>query len=306
MLTDEQFATAIDCEGCVGINRFKTPYGRVNYSARISLAMNHSAIPTSFHVRFGGSLNRQRNSKGYFESFRWEMVGNRQTGPVLYALLPHLTVKQDQARNVIKFLESRSHSNDFESFWKLAKELNHQNFATDNPREAVLSIPQLATAMDCEGAFGINKFRHPKWVFKYAVRMTLGMQHPSIPKAMCKTFGGSVWAENNPRGNALHRWSLIGNQSSEAVLRALLPHLIVKQDRAQNLLDYLAFYHSTTRHVINRPSEEMERFETFFQKAKALNLPAPATTERIGPVTGCDSLNSEETRRESSEAGIPA
>ncbi len=156
-------------------------------------------------------------------------------------------------------------------------------------------IEQLATAIDCEGYIGINMLRHPKWVIRYAARIGLAMQHPAIPNALHSRFGGSLRIQHNPKGNFdLWRWSAVGNIQVGPILNELLPHLVVKKAQAENVLAFLDVYKNSNRWS-KRSLEDTDMMKDFWLKAKALNRPAPATTERETPVTGSDSLALQET-----------
>lgn len=136
----EQLATAIDCEGHIGINRMKHTYGHIQHSARIGLAMLHPAIPSALHNRFGGSLQLQHNPSGHGSLHRWSCVGNKQVGPILTSLLPYLQVKQEQAQNVLDFLAVYKRNNggrtsteeaaERDAYWLKAKALNRPAPAT--------------------------------------------------------------------------------------------------------------------------------------------------------------------------------
>jgi hypothetical protein len=159
MFTDAQLATAIDCEGYIGINRMMHPSGRIQHSAKIGLAMSHPAIPSALKVRFGGSLRREHNPKGNYDMHRWELVGNKQTGPTLSTLLPFLVVKKAQAENVLAFLTAfvqmpaqTSHRRRtqpemdlLESFWITGKGLNRPAPTTTERENPVMECDSLTS-----------------------------------------------------------------------------------------------------------------------------------------------------------------
>lgn len=171
---------------------------------------------------------------------------------------------------------------------------------------------QLATAIDCEGYIGINRMNHkirlPNRNLQHSAKVGLAMNHPAYPAALKVRFGGSMRSQHNPKGNQpIYRWELVGNKQTGPVLSTLLPYLVVKKQQAEVVLEFLCDYASTRsghKHY-HRPPEEMARFDSYWMKVKELNRPAPATTERDDPATGCDSLTSQETERVSSEVKTP-
>lgn len=315
MLNDSQLATAIDCEGYIGINREVHLSGDSKFSAKIGLGMIHPAIPTALSNRFNGPLRVEHNPKGNHDLYRFEMAGNKKVGAVVEALLPFMVVKNKQADNLLEFLtvyrslpaavgrrrRTRWELDLLEPFWVKAKALNRPvTMHMDNPREAVLTDPQLAIAIDCEGYMGIcrneqNNRRH------HAAKICLSMIHPYIPYALHGRFGCSLRCNRNPKGNYdLHQWDCSGNTQAISVLSVLLPHLVVKKRQAENLMTFLDM--AARIPMKHRTQQEMYELDAFWMSGKGLNRPAPATTERDNPVMGSDSLNLQATVGEFSEA----
>jgi hypothetical protein len=172
----------------------------------------------------------------------------------------------------------------------------------------MLSDERLATAMDCEGYYGINRLTHPSGKIQHSAKVGLAMVHPYIPTCLQKRFGSSLRPMPNPSGNhQLMRWEMVGNRQVGPVLEVLLPLSTVKRENIQNILDFLSVYHSMRKSNARHPRthDEVLILDSFWKRAKELNRSAPATTERESLAIGSDSLNSQETARESSEAEIP-
>src|SRR4029077_6250253 len=111
--------------------------------------------------------------------------------------------------------------------------------------------------------------------------------------------------QRNPKGNYnLWCWAACGNKQVGPILMELLPHLVVKKENALNVLSFLETFKPRHRHTPITLEDKAER-ESYWLKAKALNRPVAATTERDAPVMGCDSLNSQETVRGVVEAPLP-
>jgi hypothetical protein len=104
----EQLATAIDCEGYIGINRLlssKTS-SKPQFSVRISLGMIHPAIPNSLRDTFGSTIWIDKSgSHSKRPMYRWMVCGNVKTKAILEALLPHLIVKKYQALNALEMID---------------------------------------------------------------------------------------------------------------------------------------------------------------------------------------------------------
>jgi hypothetical protein len=161
MLSIEQLATAIDCEGYLGINRMmsESNNGKYSFSARIGLGMIHPAIPTALKETFGSTVRLERNVRGNYSMYRWTVVGNKMIKTILETLLPHLVVKQEQAKNLLAFIE---YSDSFPlvrkgkkgwtkntdvdvmtTYWLTAKALNHPAPATTKRENPVMGSDSL-------------------------------------------------------------------------------------------------------------------------------------------------------------------
>ena len=106
-MTLAQLATAIDCEGYIGINKMvssKTS-SKPQFSARITLGMIHPAIPYALRDTFGSTIWVDKSGSHFKRPmYRWCVVGNTAIRPILEALLPYLIVKQEQARNALEMV----------------------------------------------------------------------------------------------------------------------------------------------------------------------------------------------------------
>lgn len=160
-MNDSQFATAMDCEGYIGIYRaYNKRTDSYHFSARISLGMTDSIIPNEFVKRFGSRIYVHIPRSGHKTSYSWVVQENEQVKNVLITLLPHLLVKREQAKNVLDFIEFRSGKCNrgrkrtieekvvLESYWLKAKELNQRAPATterENPVMGSYSLNPLET-----------------------------------------------------------------------------------------------------------------------------------------------------------------
>jgi hypothetical protein len=176
-----------------------------------------------------------------------------------------------------------------------------------------LNIQQFATAIDCEGYIGINKMRSSKTSSKpqYSVRISFGMIHPAIPNALRDKFGSTVWLDKSGshKIRPMYRWCVVGNTKTEAILRNLIPYLIVKKEQALNALAMIEYINSfpKVRKGIRgwTKNTDLAVLESFFQKGKDLNQRTPAETERENPVMGCDSPTLCESIGEQPDAVAP-
>ena len=150
-MLDAQLATAVDCEGYIGIYRsYDKRRNTFRYSPRISVGMTDPVIPEKFKERFGSSVYVYPSRRGFKTCFNWVIQNKIDVKSTLNVLIPYLLVKRQQAENVLEFIaycdslpmqygQGAKRNTDGDvlmSFWNKAKELNHSEPATtkrENP-----------------------------------------------------------------------------------------------------------------------------------------------------------------------------
>lgn len=176
----------------------------------------------------------------------------------------------------------------------------------DNPQQTVLAY--LAGIIDGEGCIRIAKLSG-KHYSPYAPCVNCGMTNPAAIELLHATFGGSIrWAwpsgKNASPCKPLRYWYLNGTESVARALRLLYPHLRVKKAQATLLLDF-CFNKQDGRKGGITQDEHRWREELYLKVKKLNHRGVAATTEFSDPEKGCDSLASQETVRELSEAVAP-
>jgi hypothetical protein len=151
-MLDAQLATAVDCEGYIGIYRsYDKRRNTFRYSPRISVGMTDPVIPEKFKERFGSTVYVYPSRKGFKTCYNWVIQNKIEVRSVLNFLIPYLLVKHSQAENVLAFIDycdahpmrygqgaKRFTDGDIlMSFWNKAKELNHSEPATTKRRDPV-------------------------------------------------------------------------------------------------------------------------------------------------------------------------
>ena len=163
MISDAQLATAIDCEGYIGIYRSRDRRrNRYGFSPRVSLGMTNPIIPSLFKERFGSTvyLSHKVNSK-HQDCYSWVIQNKEHVKKVLTILLPYLLVKKEQAQNVLDFISYRNanpaqynaeakavkrtaaDTDAMTTYWLKAKALNHPTPATTKRENPVMGCDSL-------------------------------------------------------------------------------------------------------------------------------------------------------------------
>lgn len=120
------------------------------------------------------------------------------------------------------------------------------------------TIAYLAGAMDADGCFSIKKTTQRKRnrgdcaSTLYVPRVSIGQVQPTVPWLMRSTFGGLVYVSKPGTANSrpLHIYHASSKQAGD-ICRALLPHLRIKQERAQIVID---LHDWRTNHAVRRPT----------------------------------------------------
>jgi hypothetical protein len=95
---DSYLAGIFDGEGCIsaqfksGYRGRKSPYSRL----LLSVGMIDVSVPKMFRLRFGGSVKRYENSRGYRAVYQW-YAGGATAIPALEVFSDLLLLKRDQA-----------------------------------------------------------------------------------------------------------------------------------------------------------------------------------------------------------------
>lgn len=98
-------------------------------------------------------------------------------------------------------------------------------------------LAYLAGIIDGEGTVSIGLRTNQQGNRYHTFILQVSSVDRPLTDWLCSTFGGSVGIHRQSRGNyrALHRWSVRSRQG-EAILRAVLPYLLLKRPQAELVL----------------------------------------------------------------------
>ena len=172
------------------------------------------------------------------------------------------------------------------------------------------SLEYLAGIFDGEGSISINKCNLARYKYRnprYTARVLFGMVDERPVKEFKRRFGGYLVRRTNQGGlRPMWNWSIAGNKIVLNFLEQIMPLLVVKRAQAELLYKYLKERKTPYRRTNGLHPDEVLWRESVYQNIFSLNRGTePATTERNDPVTGCDSLNSQETVRGKAEEPSP-
>lgn len=101
----------------------------------------------------------------------------------------------------------------------------------------MISLEYLAGLVDGEGCIRLHPSNKGKYR-KYYPRLQVTNTYRSILDMLVDQYGGAVHSSKNelkPHWKEKHDWRLTGDKARE-LLNQLLPYLIIKQDKAKEVL----------------------------------------------------------------------
>lgn len=136
-----------------------------------------------------------------------------------------------------------------------------------------ITAARIAMAFDCEGTITIARDRNPNGHFRYRSFLRCANTDKRLPLFLQRHIGGSIYRKPARKANHKLAWDwyfLGGNERTEQVLLDILPYLIMKDEQAKALLEFIRLGHN---------EKTPEQREIIFQKMRILNRRGePATT----------------------------
>lgn len=129
-----------------------------------------------------------------------------------------------------------------------------------------ITYAYLAGIIDGEGCISIRKCKQGKYVY-FKPMIEVGMTVKAPIEFLAKTFGGSVWYEViRKSGKNQHKWRVTGT-NIVPIIKAILPHLMVKQEQANLCLKLCSYIQPRKGH-----SNKWTPQERIFQESVRLPL----------------------------------
>ena len=191
LLTDAYAAGLFDGEGCVYIatkgNRWFYP------RTDVGMTTKGKALLDMMCQKYGGKVRKFREATDKWEAaWTWNLL-NRDTEPFLRAIQPHLVIKQEQVRLVLKFLEMH------DALPKRPRKGN-QKVWTD---EAIEAARAMRAEIQSLNKTGPQHSRQPGWFARVVGGVWITPQLSLLPGLPWEKFSGP-W----PRSGILRRGSV--------------------------------------------------------------------------------------------------
>ena len=252
-------AGLIDSDGHIGLTRFlnhKT--GGWGYVETVIVAQVDNRALTEIHKHFGGHLS-QRKSPSTRWTPCWELKFTYEKAhQFCKTLLPLLRVKHKQAEMLLEYrqtvgshitvdpllLEERAHLHEAIKF------LNQPTtFFSRQPRPEYnpeVDFPYLAGIVDGDGSILVGckqpSAKQKRTTLMYYEIVSVVQCHDEIPRIFQHYFNGTLFQRkmNPTTGTILWHWSA-ERRKAVACLKLLLPHLRIKREQAELVLQLNKF-----------------------------------------------------------------
>lgn len=237
--TRAYMAGVIDGDGHIGI--VKNPA----FCPAIQFVNESKALMNWAVLHFGGSIRKEAIPSGK-DFYRWVLYGKQAQKAFIANILPYMLIKRSQAEILREFLEIDRSDYDPEkrnSFFlaiREARTLSSLETDTQNKLDDKIACAYGAGLVDTDGHIGLRTVLSGKQVGGTRSRIEVVNIYKPALDALQKQFGGYVYIkETEAKWTQRYRWIVTDRKSQERFLLASLPYLIVKRDKAQNLLNHI-------------------------------------------------------------------
>jgi hypothetical protein len=238
-------AGVLDGDGHIGICKHPTFTPAIQFVNESKPLMNWAIL------HFGGSVRKENIPSGK-EFYRWVLYGKQAQRKFIDEVLPFLVIKKSQAEVLKRFLALDQSDYDPEKRNELFLEIRQSRALssvetdTQNRPQWFESRQQLAAytagLVDTDGHIAHRVVLTGKQAGSFRSRLEIVNIHQPILHYLQREFGGGVYEKaDNSDPIVRHvyprfRWVVSGKKDQERLLLALLPYLIVKRDRANEML----------------------------------------------------------------------
>jgi hypothetical protein len=226
-------AGMLDAEGTIQITVHNRPNGITGLGLQIVITNTDKRIMDWLVKNFGGKFYRRKNNRGFStldspDIYFWHLFGKGNQEAFLLGILPYITAKKQEAVLALEFARMVGWSK--ERKLEIAEEIKSAKVSDINKdRAQVLPklTPQEASAFvaglfDGDGSIGVS--------------IELTQKRLILVRWLLAHYGGRFDERSMNGGKTYFRWRLSGRKNKHDFLLDVIPHLILKKDRAKNLL----------------------------------------------------------------------
>jgi len=248
-------AGMLDAEGTIQIAVDRRPNGVIGMCLQIIIANTDIHLMKWLMGNFGGRFYRRKNNRGFstLESpdiYFWNVFGKGNQEAFLLGILPYVTAKRQEVSLGLEFVRLVGWNK--ERKLQIAEEMKSAKIGdVEKERQQVLVrfTPQETSAFvaglfDGDGSIGTT--------------VELTQKRLILVRWLLMSYGGRFDERQMNGGKTYFRWRLSGRKNKRDFLLDIIPHLILKKEKAKNLLASLraSIEGSATTDMLSTSSSE--------------------------------------------------
>lgn len=236
--TKAYMAGVLDGDGHLGIQK----HGQ--YSPSIQVCGESKSLMEWIVLNFGGSIRKEKIKSGK-DFYKWILYGKNSQKDFVEGITPFVFIKRSQAEILQEFLNINRSDYDPEKresyYLAIRKARSLSSVETDmrNKLDNKLACAYAAGLVDTDGH--INLYTVPSGKSKGSIRTGIEIVNIYRPilDELARQFGGHVRKRTEDGYKTRYQWFVTDMKSEEKLLLAMLPYMIVKREKAENLLKHL-------------------------------------------------------------------
>jgi hypothetical protein len=229
-------AGLMDTDGSIYLFADNRKDGKIGYGLIITAATTCRDLADWLVSNFGGTFIKVLNNRGFSkqtpkEIFYWRLFGKERQEAFLLGVLPYLKIKKERARIALDFLRlqgwNKEQRAELVKTCKRAKAKESDFQVSQLPKEV---SGYVAGILDGDGSI-------------YKTTIEIGSIEFFLVRWLLANFGGRFYTKVTANKKLFYIWRLSGRYNKEKFLLRVLPYLIVKRDKAKELLAFLRTIH---------------------------------------------------------------
>jgi hypothetical protein len=242
-------AGMLDAEGTIQIAVDKRPNGIIGTSLQVIISNTDIKLMKWLSSNFGGKFYRRKNQRGFStkdspDIYFWFVLGKQNQEAFLLGIFPYLVAKKQEAVLALEFIRLVGWNK--ERRLQIADEIKSakvRDIDKDRQTNLVRFTPAEESAyaagiFDGDGSIGQS--------------IELTQKRLILMRWFLMCFGGRFDQRSMNGGKIYFRWRLSGKKNKKLFLLDLIPHLLLKKEKAKQLLALICINKgSATTDILN-------------------------------------------------------
>jgi hypothetical protein len=259
-------AGIMDSEGSISLSISRKSSGYEGFNLMLQATNTDRKLIDWIVSNFGGSMCAEIKKNSFAPGskiFRWVMYGAENQEAFLLGLLPYLVIKKEQALVGLDFLRlGRGDNTRRRELWDKVKRLNQEPVPVPDVFSKSKKRAEYAAGyLDGDGSICGTYHR--------GLNISIVSTDFVVIKWLMANYGGRFHArQRNPKHKLIYQWFVSGSKNKEKFLLDVIPHLLLKRDRAKMLLEIIRL---RQQDLFGRDAEISHRIFQLNEKIRSLN-----------------------------------